>query len=133
MQFERGSKVWTIVAGDKSPGRVVDADRRTRQVVTKTGALTLTDAIEVISLRKPTGQDAFYTRRAESMAFVAPRDEHVPAVDGPVGADTEQVLAALETQAAQAMLDLQRRRAAEQHREVSTVDWSKVGKTALTV
>lgn len=133
MQFNRGTKVFVMVAGSVAPGIITDPVIRARQAITKSGVLNLPEAIEVVSLRKIPNQDPFYTKRSESIAFVTPRAEHIPAVDGPDGSDTEKVIAALEREASEALLELQRRRAAAAGREVNQVDWAKVGKTALTV
>ena len=133
MEFTRGMKVFTAIAGDKSPGLVLDPIVKPRQVITKQGVLQLPEAVEILSLRAPAGQDPFYVRRAEGIAWITARGTTIPAVDGPDGADIEGVLAALEREASESLLALQRKRAAAAGRTVAAVDWAKVGKTPISL
>lgn len=104
----RNARVWIRIRGTATspetlvPGIVVDPNPMTRPVIrsqSKGGGFDLPNSIVAISYRAIPGREPFYTERAESLIGITTRHQHVPAVDGPEGADINAVVNALREQA----------------------------------
>jgi len=133
-KFEVGAQVYVLVNGDRVPGIVRDPEAKLRELPTRNrGLLRLHDSIEVTSYRTPPNAPAFYTTRPEVEAFVTPRTDPLPFIDGPAGTTVEKLLAALDVKVGESMQALQRRLAEQAGRETTTTDWTKVKGDALTV
>ena len=91
------------------PGIVIDPTAATREVIrsqAKGGGFPLPNSVLVVSYRAIPGREAFYVERPEALIGITIRTQHIPAVDGPDGADINLVVNALRQKARESLARL---------------------------